>query len=42
MIIYEEDQEIAEMYFITNGLIGMGFSVMNKGIMNRSFTISKK
>ena len=42
MIIYNEDQEISEMYFFLEGTIGIGFSVISKGIMNRSFTVSKK
>ena len=28
MIIYEEDQEVSEMYLVTDGIIGVGFSVM--------------
>ena len=42
LIIYDEDQEVAEMYFILNGYVGIGFSMISNGIMNRSYIVSKK
>jgi hypothetical protein len=31
-IIYDEDQEVAEMYFIQDGFIGIGFSLFSNGV----------
>ena len=41
MIIYEEDQEVSEMYFITEGVIGIGFTMMVKGGIGSSMVVSK-
>ena len=34
--------EIAEMYFIQDGFIGIGFSLVGNGITGRSYILSKK
>ena len=41
-VICDEDMEIAEMYFIQDGFIGIGFSLIGNGITGRSYCISKK
>lgn len=41
MIIYEEDQEVAEMYFIVEGIVGVCFSVMARGGVGQSMVVSK-
>lgn len=41
-IIYDENQEVAELYFIQEGFIGIGFSLVSHGINNRQYTISKR
>ena len=41
-IIYEENQEVSELYFIQEGFIGIGFSLIAGGIQNRQYTISKR
>lgn len=41
-IIYEENQEVSELYFIQDGFIGIGFSLIGNGILNRQYTISKR
>jgi len=33
-IIYNEEDEITEMYFITEGIVGIGFSLVQNGIRN--------
>ena len=33
MIIYDEDQEISEMYLVTEGMVGIYFSVMSGGAL---------
>ena len=41
-IIYEENQEVSELFFIQEGFIGIGFSLIAGGIQNRQYTISKR
>jgi len=41
-IIYEENQEVSELYFIQEGFIGIGFSLIAGGVQNRQYTISKR
>jgi len=41
-IIYDENQEVSELYFIHEGYVGIGFSLVNTGFSNRSFIMSKK
>ena len=41
-VLYDEDQEVAEMYFVEEGFIGIGFSIMGNGINGRNYMISKK
>lgn len=41
-IIYDENQEISELYFILEGFIGIGFSLVNTGYTNKSLILSKK
>ena len=41
-VIYDEDMEIAELYMIQDGFIGIGFSLVGNSITGRSYIISKK
>lgn len=41
-VIYDEDQEVGEFYFITEGFVGIGFSLVANGITNKNYVISKK
>jgi hypothetical protein len=40
-IIYDEEEEAKEMYFMLDGLIGVAFS-LPKGIVNQPYHIAKK
>ena len=43
MIIYDEDDEISELYIVTEGDIGIGFSIMKAGFSSGSnIVISKR
>jgi len=41
-ILYDEDQEVSEMYFVQKGFIGIGFSIMSNGINGRNYMVSKR
>ena len=41
-IIYQEEDEVPEMYFFTQGVIGVGFSLIRNGLNSESIFISKK
>ena len=41
-LIYDEEEEVIEMYFITEGIIGIGFSQLGNGFLNKKYTIAKK
>jgi len=41
-IIYDEDQEVAEMYFITDGFVGIGFSLFSNGITRQQTIMSQQ
>lgn len=41
-LIYDEEEDVAEMYFFTDGIIGIGFSLVANGISNENRHISKK
>jgi len=41
-IIYDEEEEVPEMYFITEGMIGIAFSLIANGFTNRQYSIGKK
>lgn len=34
-IIYDEEEEVLEMYFITEGVIGVGFSLIANGFLDK-------
>ena len=34
-IIYQEEEEVPEMYFFTEGVIGVGFSLIMNGLNSR-------
>ena len=39
-VIYDEEQEVAEMYFILEGVVGIGFSLI-RGITQKQHYIVK-
>lgn len=41
-IIYEEEQEVAEMYFITKGFIGIGYNYWGGKLTENSYIIAKR
>lgn len=41
-IIYEEEQEVAEMYFIVKGFIGIGYNYWGGKLTENSYIIAKK
>lgn len=41
-LIYDEEEEVIEMYFITEGIIGIGFSQCGHGFLEKKYTIGKK
>ena len=41
-LIYDEEEDVAEMYFFADGIIGIGFSLVANGISKENRHISKK
>jgi len=41
-IIYDEEEEVPEMYFILEGVIGIAFSLIANGFTNKQFSIGKR
>lgn len=41
-IIYDEEQEVQEMYFIEEGIIGVAFSLIANGFASTKFSIGKR
>jgi hypothetical protein len=41
-IIYDEEEEAKEMYFMLDGLIGVAFSLISNGMLNKQYHIAKK
>lgn len=41
-IIYDEEEEVLEMYFVTEGIIGIGFSLIANGFANSQYSIGKR
>lgn len=41
-IIYDEEEEVIEMYFITEGIVGIGFSLIANGYVNDKYVIATK
>lgn len=41
-IIYDEEDDVSEMYFILSGVFGIGFSLNANGITKQNYYISKK
>jgi len=41
-IIYDEEEEVPEMYFMTEGVVGIGFSLVANGILNKKYHIAIK
>lgn len=41
-VLYDEEEDVPEMYFIINGVFGIGFSQNNRGINDQNYHISKE
>jgi hypothetical protein len=41
-LIYDEEEPVPEMYFVLEGAIGIGFSLIVKGYSQKQFSIGKK
>ena len=41
-IIYEEEQEVAEMYFVVKGFVGLGYNFWGGKLTENSYVIAKK
>lgn len=41
-IIYDEEEEVQEMYFITEGTVGVGFSLIANGYIREKYVIAEK
>ena len=41
-VIYDEEEEVIEMYFITEGIVGIGFSLIANGYVNDKYVIAEK
>lgn len=41
-IIYDEEEEVPEMYFVIEGQVGIGYSLIANGISRKQFRIAKK
>lgn len=41
-IIYDEEDDVPEMYFVTGGVFGIGFSLNSNGINNSQYCLSRK
>lgn len=36
-VIYDEEEEVLEMYFVTEGVIGVAFSLITNGFTNKQY-----
>lgn len=41
-IIYDEEEEVPEMYFITEGIVGIGFSLISNGYIKDKYVIAER
>lgn len=41
-VIYDEEDEVTEMYFVLEGSIGIGYSLISNGITRKQYKIAKK
>jgi hypothetical protein len=41
-IIYDEEDEVPEMYFILEGIVGIGYSLIANGISRKQYKIAQK
>ena len=41
-VIYDDNMEVYEIYFIKDSFIGIEFSLVGNGVTGRSYCISKK
>jgi hypothetical protein len=40
-IIYDEEQEVPEMYFMIEGVVGVGYSLIANGVTKKSHCIGR-
>ena len=41
-VIYNEEEDVTEMYFIIEGVVGVGFNLFSNKVNNKSFFVAKK
>lgn len=41
-LIYDEEEPVPELYFVTEGVIGVGYSLTDKGLRDDNISIGKK
>lgn len=41
-IIYDEEEEVPELYFILEGVVGVAFSLIANGFTNKQYSIGKR
>ncbi len=41
-IIYDEEEEVPEMYFMVEGVVGIAYSLISNGISKKQYKIAKK
>ena len=41
-LIYDEEDSVPEMYFVTEGIIGVGYCLADKGLREDNVSIGKK
>ena len=41
MFIYDEDDDVSEMYFIMEGEVGIGYSLIANGIQSKNYKIGR-
>jgi len=41
-IIYDEEDEVPEMYFVIDGFVGIGYSMVANGLTSKQLKIGKK
>ena len=41
-VIYNEEEDVTEMYFLTEGVVGVGFNLFSNGVNKSSLVVAKK
>jgi hypothetical protein len=41
-IIYDEEDEVPELYFVIDGVVGIAYSLISNGLTKKQFKVGKK